>query len=296
MIVPPAQPMFSPEMASRSDPTVALALGGGGARGLAHIHVVEVLDELGVRPVAIAGASIGAIVGAGMASGMEGLAIRDFALTTFGKRSELASRLWRLRPHSLKEVLSPRGRFGQFDVERILRCFLPDVIPDRFEDLKTPMKIVVTDFYDQCERLCETGDLFTAIGASAALPAIFRPVLRDGRVLIDGGIYNPVPFDHLEGLADIVIGVDVVGGPAGEAGRIPSWMDAVFGASQLMMQSIIALKLKAGPPDIFLRPEVGRFGVMDFMRVEELLSSTSAIRDELKFGLDAAIERKMKTA
>ncbi len=74
------------------------------------------------------------------------------------------------------------------------------------------------------------------------------PVKIDGRVMIDGGIYNPIPFDHLRGLADIVVAVDVVGGPDGEAETIPSRIDSLFGATQLMMQSIITMKMQAGAP------------------------------------------------
>ncbi|WP_245409801.1 patatin-like phospholipase family protein [Pararhizobium haloflavum] len=280
------------EMERRTaEPTVAVAFGGGGARGLAHIHVVEVLDELDIRPVAISGASIGAIIGSAMASGMMGREIREFALATVGNWSEVASRLWKLRPQTMKEVFSRRSQFGRFDVERILHGFLPEAIPENFEDLQIPTKIILTDYYAQCERVCDSGDLYNAIGASAAIPAVFRPVLRDGRVVIDGGIYNPVPYDHLLGLADIVIGIDVVGGPCGNPSKIPSRIDAIFGANQLMMQSIITMKLKNAPPDIFLRPDVGRFRVMDFPRAADILEASSPIREELKCALDAAFAR-----
>jgi NTE family protein len=273
------------------EPTVAIALGGGGARGIAHIHIVEALDSMGIRPVAISGASIGAIIGAAMASGMSGLEIREFALATIGKRAEIASRLWKLRPQTMKELFSGKGRLGQFDIERILHGFLPEAIPETFEDLLIPTKIVVTDYYAQCECVCETGDLYNAIGASAAIPVLFRPVTRDGRVMIDGGIYNPVPFDHLKGTADIVVGVDVVGGPSGDCDKVPGWRDAMFGATQLMMQSIITMKLKTAPPDIFLRPEVSKYRVMEFLHADQILESSKAVGDELKYALDAAFER-----
>ncbi|WP_037437014.1 patatin-like phospholipase family protein, partial [Sinorhizobium fredii] len=76
------------------EPTIAVAFGGGGARGLAHIHVIEALDEMGIRPLAIAGSSIGAIMGAGMAAGMTGREIRDYTLATVGNRGEVLNRLW----------------------------------------------------------------------------------------------------------------------------------------------------------------------------------------------------------
>ncbi len=271
------------------DPTIAVAFGGGGARGLAHIHVIEVLDELGIRPVAISGASIGAIMGSAMAAGMSGRDIREYALATLGRRAEIVSRVWRLRPSRMGQVWGGGFRLGQFNVERIMSAFLPEMFPERFEQLTIPTKIVVTDFYAQQEAVLSDGDLRNALAASAAIPALFRPVLCNGRYMIDGGIFNPLPSDHLAGMADIVIGVDVVGGPSGDDGVRPSTTDLLFGASQLMMQSIITMKLRTAPPDIFLRPDVSRFRVLDFLKAEEILRASTGVRDELKRGLDAIL-------
>ena len=269
------------------DPTIAVAFGGGGARGLAHIHIIEVLDELGIRPVAISGASIGAIMGSAMAAGIPACDIREYTLATLGRRAEVASRVWRLRPSRVGEVLGGGFRLGQFNVQRILSAFLPETIPDRFENLIIPTKIVVTDFYAQQEAVLSKGDLRKALAASAAIPALFRPVLCNGRYMIDGGIFNPVPYDHLAGLADVVIGVEVVGGPSGDDDVRPSTTDLLFRASQLMMQSIITKKLKTEPPDVFLRPEVSRFRVLDFLKADEILCASTGVRDEPKRALDA---------
>ncbi|AHK43543.1 MULTISPECIES: patatin-like phospholipase family protein [Ensifer] len=277
---------------SASEPSVALALGGGGARGLAHIHVIEAFDELGIRPVVIAGSSIGAIMGAGMAAGLSGKEIREHTLATVGHRREVVNRLWQLRPASWSEAMTNGFRFGQFNIERVLKAFLPEAIPATFSELDIPLKVVVTDYYGQTEHICATGDLQKALAASAALPAVFMPVKIDGRVMIDGGIYNPIPFDHLRGLAEIVVGVDVVGGPDGDGETIPSRIDSLFGASQLMMQSIIAMKLKEGAPDILLRPDVGRYRVMDFLRAKEVLAATAGIKDQFK----RTLEERMKVA
>ncbi|MGI0525681.1 patatin-like phospholipase family protein [Rhizobium giardinii] len=283
------------ETAKKSaNPTVAVAFGGGGARGLAHIHVIEALDELGIRPVAIAGSSIGAIMGAGMAAGLTGEEIRDHTMATVGRRKEIVNRLWSLRPSSFTQAVAKGFRVGQLSIERILPAFLPDSVPKDFADLKLPLKVMTTDYYGQTERVCQSGDLHQALAASAALPAVFKPVRIDGRVMIDGGIYNPVPFDHLTGLADIVIAVDVVGGPDGDGETMPSWRDSLFGASQLMMQSIITMKMKAHPPDILLRPEVNRFRVMDFLKAQEVLAATAPVKDQLKAALDATLEAKSR--
>ena len=116
--------------AANRQPSFAIAFGGGGARGLAHIHVIEALDELGIRPVAIAGTSIGAIMGAGMAAGMTGKHIHDYARSILSRRAEVASRMWSARPGSLTEMVGGL-RVSQFNVERILHAFLPQ----RSEDI-----------------------------------------------------------------------------------------------------------------------------------------------------------------
>lgn len=270
-------------------PTFAVAFGGGGARGLAHIHIIEVLDELGIRPAAISGSSIGAIMGAAMASGMSGQEIRDHTLSVLTNRVDVMNRLWKLRPNGFAGLLPNAFRIGQFDIEKIVEAFLPPAVKRDFSELPIPLSLTGTDYYMQEEVCMEEGDLRSAIAASAAIPAVFRPVRRNDRMLIDGGIFNPVPFEHLEGKADFVIGIDVVGGPEGDPSKFPGTVDILFGTSQLMMQSIISMKLKVHRPAIFLRPPVNKFRVMDFLKAKTILRETVSVRDELKRAVEAAI-------
>ncbi|MBC7280165.1 patatin-like phospholipase family protein [Hoeflea sp.] len=272
-----------------SGPTVAVAFGGGGARGVAHIHIIETLDAMGIRPVAISGSSIGAIMGAAMASGLTGREIRDHTMQTIGTRSNAFGRIWKAaRPLGVKDAMENGLRLGQFNVERILEEFLPTGVARNFEDLKVPTKILVTDYFGHCEVVCETGELRPAIAASAAIPAVFRPVTIGDRIMVDGGIFNPVPFDKLSGMADIIIGVDVVGLPSGTPGQAPSSIDMMFGANQLMMQSIIEMKRQAYPPHILLRPDVHHFRVLDFLKAKEILNDSKGVAEQLKRDLDAA--------
>ena len=285
-----------PAGSERSDrgaggPSFAVAFGGGGARGLAHIHVIEALDELGIRPVAIAGSSIGAIMGAGMAAGMRGRDIHDYARAILGKRSEVAARMWRARPGTFSEVIAGGVRFTQFNVERILQAFLPDAIPARFEQLRIPLQITATDYYAHREIVFDSGNLTFAMAASAAVPAVFSPVRHGGRILVDGGITNPVPFDLLQGLADIVIAIDVVGSPGDGGKSRPNSLDLVFGSSQIMMQSIVALKLQNARPQVLLRPPVSHFRMLDFLKIDRLMAETATVKDELKAAIEAAVER-----
>jgi NTE family protein len=275
-------------------PTVAVAFGGGGARGLAHIHVIEALNELGISPVAISGSSIGAIMGAGMAAGMSGEAIREHALMTVGNKTAVVSRIWGMRPQTVRDAVAKGIRIGQFNLERILKAFLPADLPDLFSDLPVPMKVITTDYYGQNEVIVEEGQLFPALAASSSIPAVFMPVRLDGRVMIDGGISNPVPYECLMDLADIVIGIDVVGAPEGDGTHIPNRMESIFGSGQLMMQTAITLKLKIRPPHIFLRPTVGRTGVMDFLKAREVLAMSAGVKDDLKRAIDQQFEARIK--
>lgn len=275
-------------------PTFGIAFGGGGARGLAHIHVIEALDELGIKPVAIAGSSIGAIMGAGMAAGMTGKDIHDYARAILGRRAQVASRMWRARPGTIAEAM--QVRVSQFNVERILKAFLPEAIPETFAELKIPLKVTATDYFGHKLAVFDDGDLHSALAASAAIPAVFRPVMRDGRLLIDGGIYNPVPFDLIENDADIIIGVDVVGAPVELDRKHPTTVDLIFGATQLMMQSIIANKLRQCRPDILVRPAVSKYRVLDFLKIDALMNETVDIKDELKRQVEKAVEARADAA
>lgn len=275
---------------ANTDPSLAIAFGGGGARGYAHIHIIEALDDLGIRPVAISGASIGAIMGSCMAAGMTGQMMREYVLDLMSNRAELLSRFWAARPNGLSDMMDGGLRLGQFKVERVIKAFLPDDLPATFEELVIPMSVVGTDFYAHREAVFDSGDLLSAIGASAALPAVFKPVKRNGRIYIDGGIFNPVPYEHLMRKADIVMGIDVVGVPLGDDTELPSSMDSLYGASQLMMQSILQTKMLVSAPDIFIMPPVSSFRVMDFLKAKQILEVTHPVRDELKFKVEAAFE------
>ncbi|MGI9399823.1 MAG: patatin-like phospholipase family protein [Rhizobiaceae bacterium] len=265
---------------------VALALGGGGARGIAHIQVLEALDDLQIRPVEIAGSSIGAIMGAGYAAGMSGAEMREYVIETFTNNAQVMSRLWRLRPDTLRDMFSQVPRIGELNAQKVLRAFLPHRIPETFEELEIPLKVTATDYYGCTLTVIEEGGLWPAIAASSAIPAVFRPEMINGRVHVDGGISNPVAFDLLEKRDRIVVAVDVVAAPKGEATRIPSRLEAAFGASQLMMQALTSFKLKLHQPDLLVRPAVEQFKVLDFLHAKEILEATSPTRSEVRTKLE----------
>ncbi len=288
--MPTKKPPAKKPSVPKSSPTFALALGGGGARGIAHIHVLEVLDEMGIKPVAISGSSIGAIMGAAYASGMSGKEIRDYTLKVMANRVEVMNRLWKLRPSGIGGIFSNGLKLIPLDIEKVNHAFLPAQIPARFSALKIPLTVTGVDFFGQQVVNMDKGDLRSAIAASAAIPGLFKSVRRGGHVLVDGGICDPVPFEILHGKADYVIAIDVVGSPDGDPNKMPGTIDSLFGASQLMMQTIISMKLANAHPAILLRPSVNRFKVLDFLKTQKILDATVSVRDELRHAIEAVLQ------
>jgi NTE family protein len=267
---------------------IGLALGGGGARGLAHIAVLEAFDEAGVKPAMIAGTSIGALVGAVYASGMPACEIRSYCRATFAKRSALFRHIYSRWRGRVWDVWRP-GSPAMFKSERIFELALPPGLPKTFEDLQLPFLSVATDFFMQSEHVSAAGVLLPAIAASAALPALLTPVALDGRILIDGGYVNPLPFDLLKPHADFVIAVDVSGDPSVERANAPRAVEALLGAQQIALRSILNAKLETMAPDCLLRPDVGRFGALDFRRVDEILAASEGAKAEAARALAALL-------
>lgn len=272
------------------DQRIGLALGGGGARGMAHILVCEAFDELGIKPKLIAGTSIGAIIGAGYAAGFSGKEMREGACAFYANRREVLSRLWRVRPMGVTDLLRGRSVTPQFDAHLILDTFVPgfDLLPDSFDALAIPLKIVATDFYAWTEAVMTHGPLKPAIAASIAIPALFKPVELDGRHLIDGGACNPLPFDIIAE-CDINVACDVTGGPVEMSADSPGLLECVVGAAQISMQSVIREKLKWHQPDVLVRPDINGVFILDFLKTQAILDSNVAFKDDLKRRLDHVI-------
>ncbi len=272
--------------------SVALALGGGGARGLAHIAIFETLDEMGIRPVAIAGTSIGALLGAPYAAGMSGKDIRHHVVALARDRSGLFRKLLATRAGSIGALIASGLRDATLiDAEKFCAQFLPAEVPDDFDALKTPLTIIASDLYARRELAISSGALRPAIAASMAIPGMSRPVLIDGRVMVDGGATNPLPFDRLRGKADIIIAVDVAGPPNEARIDIPPAFENYVATILVMAQTIIDEKLQHGAPDIILRPNVGVFRTLDFLRVSAILRAAEPIKAELKEKLSALLAR-----
>lgn len=266
-------------------PRIGLALGGGGARGLAHILMLEVFDELGIRPTIIAGTSIGALYGAAYASGLTAKEIRVLTETSLGSRLDLLRLLLAARAEPMLKLLRFLPvRHALLNPETVLGALLPRNFPAEFHELYIPLQLVATDYYAQEAVVMSGGPLRSAMAASIALPAVFSPVMRDARVLMDGGLVNPLPFDILRGEADVIVAIDVSGASseAGHRGQ-PSAFSALINASQILQRTIVREKLKAQQPDVYVDvDEVDAFGILDFHRFGQILEAAKPAQDKLR--------------
>ncbi|MDD7911323.1 patatin-like phospholipase family protein [Pseudovibrio exalbescens] len=276
-----------------SQPRIGVALGGGGARGLSHIPVLQALDDLGLKPHAMSGTSIGALIGTGYAGGMSGDDIHALVQRVFGERNALMSKLWALRPKKISEMFSGSGLM-QFNTQKVLEIFTEGALPESLEECPIPMSVITADYYNSSELIIRAGPAKRAVAASIAIPYVFKPVDWEGRVLIDGGVVNPLPFDVLPETCDVVVAVDVVGRPIRREDRsMPKGTESMFGAMQILMQSITLGKLQVRHPDILVRPDIERFQVMDFLKSDEILSASAPVREDVKRKLDHVIESKL---
>ena len=284
---PPAAPPRSSTQLATS-PSIALALGGGGIRGLAHIVVLEVLDELGITPVLIAGTSIGAIIGAAYASGIPARHIRAHAETVLRHRFDLMRQVFSARATPIQRVMSLiQLKSAVLRPDVLLDLVMPPRLARDFADLAIPLKIATTDIRTYQSIVFDQGPLVPAVAASMALPALFTPIEHHGRLLLDGGLTNPLPFDLIEGTASITIAIDVGGmAPAPDDLTVPTALEALVTASQILQHSIVREKMKFSQPDIYLDMPVARFGILDVHKFREILAAAEPAKETFRRQLD----------
>lgn len=266
---------------------IGLALGGGGARGLAHIPMLEVFDELGIRPHRIAGTSIGAVIGALFASGLSGAELRVGVRRMIMDRNESFRKALK-RKDSFKWIKFLDLEFGPGGLlkgDNFMDFLYEAMRVDRFDGLQIPLQVVATDFCSAEQVVLDSGGLLDAVKASMAIPGIFTPVRRDGRVLIDGGSVNPVPFDLLTG-CDVVVAINVMGLSRQTVHHMPSLFRVVLGTFDIMQKSIIAGKLQKTPPDIYVTPDITDVAILDFYKADEIFAQAGPAAFKLKHALE----------
>ncbi|NND49792.1 MAG: patatin-like phospholipase family protein [Rhizobiales bacterium] len=273
----------------QTEPSIGLALGGGGARGFAHLKVIEAFDDLGLRPCAIAGTSIGALIGVAYASGISAHEAIERTQGLIGGRRQAIRHLFASRPTSLSGLLSLTGSKGAIlNAQPIVETVLPELTGRNFDTLGIPSTVTATDFHARSAMAFDSDEIVPALAASMALPGLFSPVEIDGRFHVDGGLTNPLPYDHVHKRCDITIAIDVTGGPVGDATHRPSMMDALMGSVQIMLGALVAARVDALPPDILIKPPVDSFRILDLFSFDEILAASQPVKETLKRKIDRA--------
>ena len=265
-------------------PRIGLALGGGGARGLAHVIALEVLEELGLVPSVIVGTSIGALFGACYAAGMRAAEIRVLTEDILSRRFELVRQLYTARAAPVQHLLRFLPlRSSLVSAEALLEQILPERIPRDFDGLRIPFRAVATDMGGrQCVVLTE-GSLRSAVAASIAIPVLFSPVTIGGRTLLDGGLVNPLPFDVIQGEADITIAVDVSGASTPQSmGPNASMVEILMQTAQIMEKSITREKLLRFRPDVYVDVGLDHVGALEFWKPRQILADAEHVRHDLR--------------
>jgi len=285
----------APADAPPARPRIGLALGGGGARGFAHIGVLQWLDEHQVPVDVVAGTSMGGLVGGGFATGMTPREIREltdsvdwasvlspdtpFVYKTFRRKEDMRAFPSPLRFGLRGGFRLPSGLSAAEEAELLFdRIAAPYGSHVDFNALPTPFRCVATDIRNAELVVFDSGWLAQALRATVAVPGVFAPVTVGNRVLVDGGLLNNVPADVVRqtGLADRVIAVDV-GADTATAKRYDSIFGVLDEAVTVMMRTGTTNALKAA--DLVLTPRLEGIGGADFGRSAELIQRGYAEAD-----------------
>jgi NTE family protein len=278
----------------KTNKKIGLALGGGSARGWAHVGVIRALLDAGIPIHCVAGTSIGSVVGAYYASGV------------FGELEALSDQIkWDTMLRKMDPVLPKQGLVKGDKIEKYLQDHLPIC---KIENLGIPYCAVAADLISGKEVQMAKGDLVDAIRASVSIPGILNPFKSDGHYLVDGGLVNPVPVSAARKLgADIVIAVDLnhdfsQTGPLSEKpedrktlqGKLIDWawgkdpviFDIIGWSVNIMQDQITQKNLLTEPADFLIRPKVGPVRAFDFHlakpMIEEGMKKTKAILPLIK--------------
>ncbi|EDP96638.1 patatin-like phospholipase family protein [Kordia algicida OT-1] len=270
----------------KQDLKVGLVLSGGGAKGLAHIGTLKIIDSLGIRVDYIGGTSMGAIIGSLYASGYTGKQIDSiFKITDFNKliqddlprsaktfyEKEDAERYAITLPFENFKVSFPSSiSRGQNVYNKLASLLLHVDHVNDFSKLPIPFLCIASDIEKAESVILEKGFLAEAITASGAFPSLFEPIPMSGRLLIDGGVTNNYPVDEIRAKGvDVIIGVDVQDDLASR--------DKLKSAVSILNQinnfrTIKAMREKSKKTDIYIRPDIVGFSVMSFDRGRELIA------------------------
>lgn len=276
-------------------PRIGLALGSGSARGWAHVGVIHALERAGIKPDLVCGTSIGALVGAAYAAGE----LKNFEKWLLG-----------LGITDVLSFMDVRLNGGMIKGERLMEFFRRNFIDRPIENLAMPFAAVATELHNGAEVWLREGSTIDAVRASIALPALFTPVIREGRTLVDGALVNPVPVSLARAMgAEIVIAVDLGSDLLGrhmheesepeapvaeisewrrklqenlgafipsnpdDESSLPSMLDVVTSSINIMQVRISRSRMAGDPPDAIVAPRLGHLGLLDFHRSKEAIEA-----------------------
>ncbi|RKD24161.1 esterase [Ammoniphilus oxalaticus] len=235
-------------------PKVGLALGSGGARGIAHIGVIQVLEEAGIPIDYISGSSMGSLIGACYAAGITPDMMEKLAIN-------LKRKYW------LDFTVPKMGFIAGEKVKEMVRLLTQG---KDIEQLHKPLAVVATDLRNGERVVFTKGPIAPAVRASISIPGIFIPEEVDGKLLIDGGVIDRVPITAAQAIgAECVIGVDV--GIVSEEVHLSSIFDVIAQTIQIMEKEIFRYRIVDA--DVLIRPIVGGFSATNFTQVEELIEA-----------------------
>ncbi|TXT26780.1 MAG: NTE family protein [Gallionellaceae bacterium] len=270
---PPVPPPVAPPPAVRPPPKIALALGGGAARGFAHIGVIKALEAQGIAADIVVGTSAGSVVGALYAAGYSGFEIQALAIE--------------MEDGQLNEWSLPNRGFLKCDA---LRGFINRTVKQRtLEKLPRLFAVVSTDLRSGEKIVFRTGDTGMAVCASSAVPGLFQPVAIGKREYVDGGLVSPVPVRVARSLgADFVIAVDISDKP--QHGKTESTLDVLMQTFTIMGQAISRNELPEA--DVVVRPNTVGLSLTDMKdrhrAVMEGEKAVASLLPELKAKLEKA--------
>lgn len=273
---PPAPPPAPTVVAPKPPIKIALVLGGGAARGFAHIGVIKALEAQGIVPDIVVGTSAGSVVGALYASGMRGFDLQKLAL---GMEEDMLSD-WTL-PN--RGVLKGEA----------LQDFINQKVGNQpIQKLPKPLGVVATDLQSGEKVLFRMGDTGSAVRASSAVPGVFQPVTISGRDFVDGGLTSPVPAQSARAMgADFVIAVDISNVNRRE--KLVGTLDVLLQTFAIMGHTISRHELKDA--DVVIRPKTSAVSSTSFedrhLAILEGEQAAAAIMPELKARLARARAR-----
>ena len=269
--VKPPEVVVQPEVpqvpAPKKVPKLGLALGGGAARGFAHIGVIQVLEENGIKPDLVVGTSAGSLVAAFYASGKTGAQLQWLADT--------------MDESQLTDWTIPFMSRGMLRGEALGRYVNSQLNGAKIEDLKMPLGIVATDLQTGDGILFRRGDIATAVRASSAVPSVFEPVRIGNKDYVDGGLVSPVPVRSARQMgADIVIAVDISSRP--EDAKTSDMLKVLLQTFSIMGKSISQLEMAQA--EVVVRPALPDVGSAEFTARQK---SIEACRAAMRLALPA---------